>query len=86
MTPHISSFGDLARLGIFESFRPSRDDVISVDDVLFSVRTRICAIITYIYQYDDQLRVGGAMNGRFITEEDLKRYFGILEEWVEAVV
>ena len=82
-----TSFGDMTRLGYFESFRPSsKNDTLTVDDIDFSIRCILPSTAFALFEYDGRFRVK-TLNGRkFASLEDLSLQASIVKELFDALI
>ena len=87
VAPCSSSFGDLTRLDILESFRPSSGNkTLVVEDIDYSPRSTLAAILTVTFQYDGQFHMKSFKGARYSTQGELDLVAEIFKEWLHAIV
>ena len=88
--PIYSSFGDLTRLNILESYRPGcragKDETIEVRDMWFSLRLRSKSYANFIMQYDGQLQVMLCVGGRYSSKREVEMYEEVTREWLACLM
>ncbi|THH03330.1 hypothetical protein EW145_g6347 [Phellinidium pouzarii] len=85
--PTISSIGDTGRLGIFDSYRPGKhNQSLTIEDIIISMRTRIYALSSTILEYDDKLSCLFSTAGKSMTDESMKLFTDVFEEWTAAIL
>ena len=68
--PIYSSIGDLGRLGLLESFRPSaRNDTLTVDEVDFSARNLMPCPYNVSIEYDERFHLRVTVGKKFAFGE-----------------
>ena len=82
-----TSFGDMTRLGHFESFRPSsQHDTLVVDDIDFTIRCKLPGTAFALFEYDGYFRVK-TLNGRqFASVEDINLQASIVKELFNTLI
>ena len=86
-TPIYSSFGEMSRLGLFDSFRPeAKNEVLTVEDLYFTIRLPFPSYTNFLYEYNGQLQVSLVVGGKYSSLEELEMYFGIFRELFSSVI
>ena len=85
--PTFGSLGDLTRLGILESFRPSSgNETLVVDDIEFSIRSTLPAASFSFFEYGGRFKVRSVTGRRFCSEEEMKLRVEIMRELFDLLL
>ena len=86
-TPTFASLGDMTRLGILESFRPSSgNDTLVVEDLDFSLRHLLPFVAYLFYEYDGRFQVRTVTGKGYCTKEEMRLRVEVVKELFDALV
>ena len=84
--PIFTSFGDMTRLGLLESFRPSSgNNTLVVNDIDFTTRSTLPNPHFSFFQYDGRFVVKLVHGKMFASKEDTQLRARVVREWFNAL-
>lgn len=82
-----SSIGDLDRLGIFDSYTPSRQNkTITVTEAISGIRMRVPPLMNLCWQYDGKLSCQWFTAGEHTTKGELVEVVEAFKRWIKEFI
>ena len=85
--PMVSSFGDMARLGLLESFRPSAgNETVVINDIDCTMRYPLPSLFFVFFEYDGRLRLTMVSGKDFASGQDMEMRSRVIKEMFDALI